>query len=109
MLSNSTMLRRSSVSRVTLALLLALGTSLGGAGCKSGEGERCQITSDCADGLVCADSTNTCVESVSGGIDGGGVDAAIDASEADAAAIDATATDAAIDATPAIDAAIDAI
>jgi hypothetical protein len=101
MLSKTTMLRRSSVSRVTLALLLGLGTSLGGAGCKSGEGERCQITSDCEDGLVCADSTNTCVESVNQGVDGG-VDAPIDASEADAmvtdAAIDGVLEDAPTDA-----------
>lgn len=108
MLSNTTMLRRSYVSyvsRITLTLLLGLGSSLGAAGCKSGEGERCQITSDCADGLVCADSTNTCVESVSGGIDGGGIDAPIDASETDAS----PPTDAAIDATLEVDAAIDAI
>jgi hypothetical protein len=99
MLSNITMFRRSSVSVVTLALLLAVGA----AGCKSGEGERCQITTDCEDGLVCAESTDTCVESVSGGGDGG-IDAPIDASEADAMVIDAMV----IDAVPEIDAEIDA-
>ena len=28
--------------------------------CKQGEGERCQVDSDCQSGLVCAPSTRTC-------------------------------------------------
>ncbi len=100
------------MSRVTstrgfgLGLVLALAAGL--AGCKSGVGERCQVTADCEDGLQCVAGTDTCVESVGANVDGG-IDAALDASEADASPPDA-ATDAALDApTDApTDAAIDA-
>lgn len=38
-----------SLTRLIVAVAL-----LGFAGCKQGEGERCQIDSDCEDGLTCA-------------------------------------------------------
>ncbi len=102
MLSNTSMRRPSLVSRVTLSLVLVLGVAAGAAGCKSGVGERCQVTADCQDGLVCVKGTDTCAESVTGDIDGG-IDAALDASAIDAPATDAPAIDA-----PATDAATDA-
>jgi hypothetical protein len=102
MLSKTTMFRRSSVSRITLALLLGVGLA-GATGCKSGVGERCQINSDCDDGLVCAKTTDTCVESVNQGVDGG-IDAPLDASTIDGA----PPTDAPVEVDAAIDAAIDA-
>ena len=54
------------------------------AGCKEGLGDRCQITSDCVDPLVCNSATNTCQETTGGGIDatvpdGPKMDASIDA------------------------------
>ena len=67
-----------------LATLLA--TSL--AGCKQGEGELCQLTSDCEIGLTCNPVTGTCQSSVTddGGMDAGsdsgtdgGADGAVDA------------------------------
>ena len=53
-------------------------------GCKSDEGERCQVDEDCANGLVCNKAKNVCSSSTGGGIDaavpvGPPVDAAIDA------------------------------
>lgn len=54
-------------------------------GCKQGVGERCEITSDCEDGLVCSTSKHECTPT--GGIDpdGGFLDAAFsDARPADA-------------------------
>ncbi len=40
-------------------------------GCKQAEGERCQVTADCEDGLQCNQGTNppSCQRSVGGGID----------------------------------------
>jgi hypothetical protein len=56
------------------------------AGCKQGEGERCQIDDDCASGLVCNQATQLCARPGSSGgidaeppIDAADVDAAIDA------------------------------
>ena len=40
---------------MSLAFALA-GTLVLGAGCSQGEGDRCEIDSDCASGLVCADT-----------------------------------------------------
>lgn len=37
--------------------------------CKQEKGERCQVRDDCADGLVCAQATQTCQETTGGGID----------------------------------------
>ncbi len=47
-------MRTFSRSLAAAALLFAL------SGCKQQEGERCQINSDCADGLTCFSSTMTC-------------------------------------------------
>lgn len=60
------MLRR--LVLVTASLFLATA-----AGCKQGEGDRCQVSNDCADGLVCSASTpSTCVTPGSGGNDDDG-------------------------------------
>lgn len=51
-------------------------------GCKSGEGERCQVNDDCASPLVCNPAKNTCQQAgVTGQIDAAPV---IDAPPADA-------------------------
>lgn len=69
--------------------LLALGA------CQQGEGDFCQVTVDCADGLECNAGTQRCQKVGSGG---GGFDAAPvvtpDASVVDAAPVDATVFDA---------------
>ena len=39
------------------------------AGCKQGKNQRCQIASDCQDGLVCSAATGTCVDMTTEGID----------------------------------------
>lgn len=54
------------------------------AGCKQGEGERCQVNEDCEEGLVCNQATEQCALPGGGGIDatvpdGPTVDAAPDA------------------------------
>jgi hypothetical protein len=51
--------------------IAALGTVLGFGlgGCKQGLGDRCQVNSDCASGLVCSAATGTCTNNTSGGID----------------------------------------
>ncbi len=60
------MLRR--LVLVTASLFLATA-----AGCKQGEGERCQVNNDCADGLVCsASAPSTCVTPGAGGEDDDG-------------------------------------
>jgi hypothetical protein len=48
---------------VVLVSLLAL------VGCKQGQGERCQVDSDCETGLLCAPATKTCEQTASGGFD----------------------------------------
>jgi hypothetical protein len=55
---------------VTLFLALAAAVTLM-IGCKQAEGERCQVTADCEDGLQCNQGTNppSCQRSVGGGID----------------------------------------
>jgi hypothetical protein len=54
-------------------------------GCKSGEGERCQVDDDCQAPLVCNKAKNTCATS-----GGGGLDASVpDGPPADAAVPDA--------------------
>ena len=85
------------------ALATALLGSIMAAGCTQGVGDRCQITSDCDDGLTCNEATNTCQSSLAG-IDGSiSPDATkiVDASVPDAKPVDAAAT---IDAAAAIDA-----
>jgi hypothetical protein len=42
---------------------------IAGASCKQGRGERCQITTDCQDPLVCSQATGTCTDMTTGGID----------------------------------------
>jgi hypothetical protein len=66
-------------------------------GCKQGEGEYCQIPSDCQDGLDCNPSTNVCEGSSTPTIDAslGGPDAAVP--DAGAVTIDAGGT---VDAIP---------
>ena len=39
-------------SRLFFTLLLSMSLS-GFAGCEQGEGDRCEVTSDCEDGLIC--------------------------------------------------------
>ena len=52
-----------------LATALALaGAALVGA-CRQEEGDRCQVSADCADGLVCNQATQTCAKTSGGGID----------------------------------------
>ncbi len=53
--------------------------------CKQGEGEYCQVTSDCKDGLVCVTTTMTC---------GTATGTVIDAAEPDAETVDAEPIDA---------------
>ena len=61
-------------NKLLLPLTLLLGMSAGVTvlvGCKQSEGERCQVTADCEDGLQCNQGTNppSCQRSVGGGID----------------------------------------
>jgi hypothetical protein len=49
------------------------------AGCKEGKGQRCQIDSDCQDGLVCSSGTSQCVDPAMLGIDATVPDAPKDA------------------------------
>lgn len=93
MVSNTPMRR---LSFVFLALSFVSLTA-----CKSGIGERCQVSSDCEDGLVCAPSTDTCAETADSEGDAA-VDAPQDGPETDAAADAAidSATDAPTDAMP---------
>jgi hypothetical protein len=37
--------------------------------CKQGEGARCQVNADCADGLVCNKAKNTCQSTTGGDLD----------------------------------------
>jgi hypothetical protein len=43
--------------------------------CKQGEGERCQVDDDCANGLACNRAKNTCQSSEGGDLDAGIIDA----------------------------------
>lgn len=88
-------------SRIMRRLASALALALAGlTGCLQDYDARCQVNTDCAEGLVCNVSTQTCRETatVIGDFDGGidapldGPDAAIDAevdAPIDAASIDA--------------------
>ena len=54
---------------VVAALVFAVASTTVLVSCKQGEGERCQLTSDCEDGLVCGSAgggtdTQTCREQV---------------------------------------------
>lgn len=76
------------------------------AACEQGEGARCQVQSDCSDGLICVKGTGLCQQTSSGAdatfvpdASGSGADAAlVDAALVDAAAMIDAAADAAIDA-----------
>ena len=84
---------------VYLALSLSL---LALPACKQGQGERCQVDSDCEEGLLCAPATKTCEHTASGGFDASpdaipidaGIDGMPDAAIADAAMPDAMMPDA---------------
>lgn len=76
------------------ALVIAIGAWV--AACKQGEGDRCQVNSDCSGNLVCNQATQTCAKT-----SGGDIDAAVPTLPPADAAVDA------IDAR--IDAPIDAI
>ncbi|HTR56315.1 MAG TPA: hypothetical protein VMJ10_36830 [Kofleriaceae bacterium] len=67
------------MKQVVLVVVLAAAAL---AACKQGKGDRCQVNSDCADGLVCKAATGTCDSSTETGIDAAippQVDAAVDA------------------------------
>ena len=70
-------------------------------GCKQGQGERCQVNADCANGLICTQAEpRTCGGNNSNMFDAdlpeaGAPDAPIDAAPIDAAPIDAAPIDAA--------------
>ena len=51
--------------KYVIASLLVLGAM----GCKQGEGERCQVTADCKDPLVCVVATMTCQRTMGEQID----------------------------------------
>jgi hypothetical protein len=69
---------------VTTVLVIAGGV----ASCKQGEGDRCQVNSDCDTNLICNQATQTCATTSGGGIDATVIDAPIDTNE-DAPMIDA--------------------
>lgn len=87
---------------VSLGSLLgcALAIGLAFTGCDQQEGERCQRTEDCAEGLTCNLGTQLCQTAGSGGNRDAGVDVPLDADELDAPT-DAP-TDGAPDAPPAL-------
>lgn len=50
---------RRALRTIQVAVVLAL-VALALAACEQGVGERCQVQSDCEDGLVCNKATNQC-------------------------------------------------
>ena len=87
-------------SRHFLALALAFVLGAAGAGCKQGNGERCEVNRDCGDGLYCDPSSGDnsggiCKPNPTEADSGTVVDAGQTAADADAAA---DAADAAEDA-----------
>ena len=67
---------------IPLCLAFAAGSIAFISACKQGEGERCQVSADCDDGLVCNQATLECAQTTGGGIDAtvpDGPDAAPDA------------------------------
>lgn len=89
--------REMSFRWIGLSVVVALMLSVGGVGCKQGEGDRCQINDDCEDGLVCNASEQICQQPGSDtpdarlNIDSG---PAVDAGTADAMVPDAFVPDA---------------
>jgi hypothetical protein len=87
-------------SIVTIIVGLVSVAAVGG--CQQGVGQRCEITSDCEDGLTCNASTHKCQSGTSSNDAGvGSPDAPLDAEAVDAVSVDATPpVDAGVDATP---------
>ena len=54
---------------IPLCLAFVAGTAAFVTACKQDEGERCQVNTDCADGLVCNQATQECAQTTGGGID----------------------------------------
>jgi hypothetical protein len=66
--------------RSVLSVVLAIAASLTVSACKQGRNERCQVQSDCDDGLICSLATQECSDQTNSGIDASlPVDAAPDA------------------------------
>ena len=87
------------LASVLLLSLPLLATSVIAGACQQGEGDFCQVTVDCEDGLECNAGTQRCQKPGSGGstVDAAPVitpDAAVDAAVPDASAPDATVADA---------------
>jgi len=70
-----------------VVFVFAAAVAAGMTSCKQGDGDRCQVQSDCSGGLICNQATGTC-QSTTSGADGnispdarvdGGPDAAADA------------------------------
>ena len=59
----------------TIALVGSLVTI---AACKQGQDERCQVDSDCENGLVCNKAKNTCQSTTGGDLDAGVIDQSFD-------------------------------
>jgi len=51
------------VKRVAVAVFAVAAIAAGFVACKQGKGDRCQVNSDCMDGLLCSSATGTCVGS----------------------------------------------
>lgn len=88
--------------KLASVLLLSLPLLAGASACQQGEGDFCQVTVDCADGLECVAGTQRC-QKPSSGTDASVVvvpDATpvVDATPADATVSDAAPSDAAFDA-----------
>lgn len=92
--------RLRAAASIASALALLAAAALAVSACEQREGERCQRTSDCAEGLICNLGTQQCQTGASD--DGGifGIDAPLDAEVPDAPP-DAR-IDAGIDAPPAL-------
>ena len=75
-------------SSLRLGFLCLLLSGLAFAGCKQGEGETCQVDSDCEEGLVCVPGISVCQEP------GGTADIADAAPRADADTTDGAIADA---------------
>ena len=67
------------MKRVVLIVIGCLSIAAVAASCKSGEGDRCQVTADCEEPLVCNKAKNTCQSSSGGDLDASVPDAPTDA------------------------------
>jgi hypothetical protein len=87
-------------STILPVVLCALALVVGAAGCKQGDGGRCEIDSDCSSGMctgtsvsmpgICRSAQQPTVQPTDAGADtGAGADAEADAPEADVGEIDA--------------------